>query len=273
MEEESMNDPDDHIQLPLPILTSIWDCPMMNKVLIPASAGNMVCGWTCGWCPVGRSPFKGDSAPRALAHVAKVPGESIRFSDGNIPLPKIRQYRDLHLSKIQNKFDKNARMTVLNDTISNLQVRTQESLGGKRMGNKDGGVGGKRMDNKVGGDTMEGICVLEPPRKRSMNYSPPDEVSTFGSLFSHKAERGPQKQLKLCANANVIDLHAPEKLNVAIVDLIHSNCLPFSLAEDPKFLKVIEIAKTVGRYNAPTRQSIGGRYLDALHEINWKEQM
>ena len=125
------------------------------------------------------------------------------------------------------------------------------------MGNKDGGVGG----------------VLEPPRKRSMNSSPPDEVSTFGSLFSHKAERGRQKQLKLCANANVIDLHAPEKLNIAIADFIHSNCLPFSLAEDPKFLKVIEIAKTVGRYNAPTRQSIGGRYLDALHEINWKEQM
>ena len=118
MEEESINDPNDHIQLPLPILTSIWDCPMMNKVLIPGSAGNMVCGWTCGWCPVGRSPFKGDSAPRALAHVAKVPGESIRF----------------------------------------------------------------------------------------------------GSLFSHKAERGQQKQLKLCANANVIDLHAPEKLNIAIAD-------------------------------------------------------
>jgi hypothetical protein len=187
---------------------------------------------------VGRSPFKGDSAPRALAHVAKVPGESIRFCDGNIPLPKIRQYRDLHLSKIQNKCDKNARKTGLNDTISNLQVRTQESLGGKRMCNKDGGVGGKRMDNKVGGDTMDGICVLEPPRKRSMNYSPPDKVSTFGSLFSHKAERGPQKQLKLCANANVIDLHAPEKLNVAIADFIHSTYLPFSfLAEDPKFLK------------------------------------
>ena len=38
--------------------------------------------------------------------------------------------RDLHLSKIQNKCDKNARKTVLNDTISNLQVRMQESLGG-----------------------------------------------------------------------------------------------------------------------------------------------
>ena len=176
MEEESKNDGDDHIELPLPILATIWDCPMMNKVLIPGPAGSMVCGWTCGWCPVGRPPFKGDSAPRALAHVAKVPGESIWFCDGIIPLAKIRQYRDLHLSKIQNKSERNARKTVLNDTISNLQTRTQDSLGGERM------------DKKDGGDTMDGICLLEPPRKRS----PPDEVSTStGSLFSRKAKRAP----------------------------------------------------------------------------------
>ena len=260
MEEESNNVGDDHIESPLPILNTIWDCPMMNKVLIPGPGGSMVCGWTCGWCPVGRAPFKGGSAPRALAHVAKVSGVSIWFCDGSIPIAKIRQYWDLHLSKMQNKSEKEARKTVLYDTISNLQARTQDSLGRECM------------DNKDGGDTMDSNCLLEPPRK----CSPPDEVSTstIGSLFSHKAARAPQKkQLKLCANSNAIDLHAPEQLHVAIADFIHSNCLPFSLAEDPKFLKVIEIAKTVGRYSAPTRQSIGGRYLDALHEINWKEQM
>ena len=42
MEEESNNVGDDHIESPLPILNTIWDCPMMNKVLIPGPGGSMV---------------------------------------------------------------------------------------------------------------------------------------------------------------------------------------------------------------------------------------
>jgi hypothetical protein len=50
--------------------------------------------------------------------------------------------------------------------------------------------------------------------------------------------------MKLCGNA--VDLDTPEKMNIAIADFIHSNCLPFSLAEDPKFLKLIMVAKSLG---------------------------
>ncbi len=92
---------------------------------------------------------------------------------------------------------------------------------------------------------------------------------------AQKTERGHGKQLKLCggANANAIDPDAPEKMHVAIADFIHSNCLPFLLVEDQKFMKVIKVARTVGQYKPPTRKLIGGKYLDAIHEINWKEQM
>jgi hypothetical protein len=37
----------------LPCLKSIWDCPQMNKAVVPSAGGNHVAGWTCGWCPGG----------------------------------------------------------------------------------------------------------------------------------------------------------------------------------------------------------------------------
>jgi hypothetical protein len=60
---------------------------------------------------------------------------------------------------------------------------------------------------------------------------------------------------------------------LAVADFIHSHLLPFSLAEDPKFLKILQIAKSLGAYKPPNQQSIGGKYLDALHLIIWREQM
>jgi hypothetical protein len=57
------------------------------------------------------------------------------------------------------------------------------------------------------------------------------------------------------------------------VDFIHSNCLPFSLVEDQKFLKIIKVARTVGHYKPQTCKLIGRKYLHAIHNINWKEQM
>jgi hypothetical protein len=45
------------------------------------------------------------------------------------------------------------------------------------------------------------------------------------------------------------------------------------LAEDPKFLKILQIAKSLGAYKPPNQQSISGKYLDALHLIIWREQM
>ncbi len=83
--------------------------------------------------------------------------------------------------------------------------------------------------------------------------------------------RGRDKgQLKLWCSGNP---NAQEHMNMAIADFIHSNCLPFSLTEDPKFLKLIHTARQLGSFQPPTQQAIAGKYLDALHETNWKEQM
>jgi hypothetical protein len=83
--EESVNSNDD----PLLVLSSIWDCPQINKAVVLGPAGIMVAGWICGWCPPGKGAFKGDNATMALACVAKILRNNIRSCDGNIPLEKM----------------------------------------------------------------------------------------------------------------------------------------------------------------------------------------
>ena len=98
--------------------------------------------------------------------------------------------------------------------------------------------------------------------------------STTPSLFfsQKKPKSGPVTQMKLCGNS--IDPDAPARMDVAIADFIHSHCLPFSLAQDPKLMKIIEEARKLGpSYSPPNRNDIGGVYLNTLYVTHWKEQL
>ena len=78
--------------------------------------------------------------------------------------------------------------------------------------------------------------------------------------------------MKLCGNS--VDPNAAGRMNIAIADFLHSHCLPFSLATDPKLAKIIEIGRTLGpNYKPPNRNYISGKYLNALYSTNWTEQM
>jgi hypothetical protein len=84
-----------------------------------------------------------------------------------------------------------------------------------------------------------------------------------------KVKGSPIIQMKLCGNA--IDPNAPAHMDVAIADFIHSHLLPFSVAQDPKLMKIIEEARKLGPlYLPPNRNDIAGKYLDALYVAHWK---
>jgi hypothetical protein len=75
-------DNEDH-GVDLPVLFSIWECPMINKFAGFDDNGKSYAGWTCGWCPLESDgsqpkPFCTMNATKALVHVAKVPGYDIR---------------------------------------------------------------------------------------------------------------------------------------------------------------------------------------------------
>jgi hypothetical protein len=132
-------------------------------------------------------------------------------------------------------------------------------------------------DAEVGGKT-DSLPVL--PLKRpwaiteSSSLSSSTPRSSTSSLFFNpkKPKSGPATQMKLCGNA--IDPNAPACMDVAIADFIHSHLFPFSLAQDPKLMKIIEEARMLGPlYLPPDRHVIAGKYLDALYVAHWKEQM
>jgi hypothetical protein len=94
----------------------------------------------------------------------------------------------------------------------------------------------------------------------------------FSAKKVRNAQNGGMMQLKICdpkSNPN-----APVMMDVALADFLHSHCLPFSLAEDPKLLEMIQVVQLLGpNYKPPRRELIGGKYLDAIYKQSWKEQM
>jgi hypothetical protein len=79
--------------------------------------------------------------------------------------------------------------------------------------------------------------------------------------------------MKLCGR-DVNDPIANQRMDIAIADFVHSNCLPFSLTRCPKFLKVIAEAKNVGtKYLPPNQNQMSGTLLDGLYVSNYDEMM
>lgn len=249
----------------LATLTSIWDCPKMIKLLVDGGKGSLVPGWRCGWCKTER---KGDNATKALNHVAKISKKGVSWCTTNIPQPYLLKYRDLYFSKQNAKSDRSLAGDVLNNSISDMQARVVEAMG-ESVGVDVGSA-----------DVDDDVLLMEPPRKRMFQPTLHNAIgiggngtgATSSSALQQKA-RGVMKQKQLKLHGNTIDPGASQRMNIAVADFIHSNCLPFSLAEDPKFLKLIQIAAHLPRdYKAPTRQNIAGKYLDKLYEIHWAEQ-
>ena len=62
-----------------------------------------------------------------------------------------------------------------------------------------------------------------------------------GPFFS-----APMQQMKLCTSDIPTPAIVVQRMNICIADFMHSHMLPFALTECPKFLKVLETAKSLG---------------------------
>ena len=79
-----------------------------------------------------------------------------------------------------------------------------------------------------------------------------------GVFLLHEELDGKEFQLKLCGPKT--DPSALLKMDIALADFLHSHCLPFALAEDPKLLQMLQIARSLGpNYKPPTRELISGK--------------
>jgi hypothetical protein len=78
--------------------------------------------------------------------------------------------------------------------------------------------------------------------------------------------------MKLCGR-DVNDPIANQRMDIAIANFVHSNCLPFLLTRCPKFLKVGAEAKNVGtKYLPPNQNQMSGTLLDGLY-VSTYDQM
>lgn len=86
------------------------------------------------------------------------------------------------------------------------------------------------------------------------------------------AAKGGTTQTKLYGN--VIKTESAHLCHIAIADFICSNALPFTIAECPKFRKLLQVAKNLPpQYRPPNRHLVGGKLLDSLFKSSYKDLM
>jgi len=114
---------------PLPVLSNIWEYPMLTRTVGIDETRKSFSGWSCGWC-VKRSdgtkvpPFRGANARKALWHVLKEPGHDIWPCQGNIPQQKMRQYQEFENSKALAKDLRTQKTALMMNNIRDLQDQT-----------------------------------------------------------------------------------------------------------------------------------------------------
>jgi hypothetical protein len=81
------------------------------------------------------------------------------------------------------------------------------------------------------------------------------------------------QQMKLCTSDNPTNAIAGHRMDIAVANFMHSHMLPFSLTECPKFLKLLNTAKSLDTgYLPPDRRKMSGQLLDIIYDTN-KEEM
>jgi len=81
------------------------------------------------------------------------------------------------------------------------------------------------------------------------------------------------QQMKLCTSDIPTNAIAGQRINIADANFMHSHILPFSLTECPKFLKLLNTAKTLGTgYLPPDRRKMSGPLLDMCSTTQIKKR-
>ena len=107
----------------------------------------------------------------------------------------------------------------------------------------------------------------------SFSYSCSSKRPRIGRLRGGPFVPPHLQQMKLCTSDIPTNAIAGQRMDIAVADFMHSHMLPFSLTECPKFLKLLNTAKSLGTgYLPPDRRKMSGTLLDILYDTN-KEEM
>ena len=85
----------------------------------------------------------------------------------------------------------------------------------------------------------------------SSSYSCSSKRPRIGRLRGGPFAPPHLQQMKLCTSDIPTNAIAGQRMDIAVADFMHSHMLPFSLTECLKFLKLLNMAKSLGRGYLP----------------------
>jgi len=240
---------------------SVWEDDMVQKFRHPDTNKEQ---WQCLWC---NSIYITWNSTKVVAHLAKKKYQ-------NIAICTSRTIDEIHRNRytkwqfeINDRRDNRKRASnTLNEVIdshnssfaSELDQRKKKSCGSRPQSDA---VSVSSLPISVVGQNITSYFPVASSTTTSIT-TPASHVtkttaSSRGSIGGHQ----------LTIQASFSNPSEESKLTVAIADLIHSHGLPFTIADDPKFRKILFHAKSVDllNYVLPNQNQVAGELLDLNH--------
>jgi hypothetical protein len=217
----------------LPPLLTVWDC----DYVVRQCQGK---GWLCKHCNL---VFPNLHATRALAHCAKIPGNSIRICQALQPAAYLQRYKDLwNLTNAKISARKRAQIAVDEHTAAR-QEGAASSLASKKMKNSGDNSAMYPMDS----------FVSKTPRDHSVLVLRPSQTSIDSGIE------------KLGQGNITTSIHA--RLEVAIADMLHCHNIADRVADSSCLKLVIDLARMSTKdFKIPNRKKVGGPLLDLNYD-------
>jgi hypothetical protein len=217
--------------------------------------------WTCLYC---QKPFAGHNATKALAHVTRAKGFNIASCQSHrfIPDKKRQSHQDLFDRKQQAKKRRKKSSSALELSISKHQddLTTAVQSARKRPYTTPTTASKPRSVTSVV-STNSGASALTP-----CSLLDRDIPQTFLSV-KKPARKTPPVLMQLSIHDGP-NPNGEAALTASIADMIHSSGLPFSLSTDPKFRRMIILARNVGtNFVTPSRHRIGTDLLKLNYDM------
>ena len=254
---EEADDEDDDVN-PL-ALTCIWD----DAHLVRQFPGTGKHTWKCCYC---KTTFSGHNATKALAHVTRTTGQDIAIckSFQFISCKMQQSHLDLYHRFREKKRKRLVCHEAVHRSIDEHQQHLTAAIAASRRKKR-----APVCTTPPGPSTPSASVVSKSSSTLfARNVSGSKTIpSTFLTRKPKLAATKPPVLMQLLIHDGP-NPNGESGLTAAIADMIHSVGLPFSLSTDPKFRRVIKMARNVGsNYVTPTRQRIGSELLELNYNM------
>jgi hypothetical protein len=279
MEEENNTSEDDNVVLvdaddsqddKLQTLGSIFDDDMVETYYDAEGRQR----WRCKWCD---KTFAALNATKAIRHLNKI-AKDIRPCLAAIDTAHKERYAEFMKASEVKRNRVRQSQEYIDLSIDSHNIQTAAILDERRSVTSST-ITTKRskITNDSFSSSISNSCFTPSNKEIQFNRQTGSNSLLSTATGSSSQQHQDTKDKKSYFQQKIVDVPNPtveSKLTMAIADMIHSLGLPFSLASDPKFLKVLKLAKaSSSQYVPPNRNQVSGELLDLNYKQNQKNNL